>query len=1586
MDHPPRFLALAAILGLAGFTTISPLTAHAADAAWMWRAPLPQGNTLSAAAASPDTVVVLDGAGTYQSKQILTWKSSNPSWVAPKVDTPWGLRAVTWTGDRFVAAGERSEEGFFQSTDGINWSRIRGTSVNGAPVLQLASVGDTVVGITSNRKVWCSTDKGATWALSGELPSDGYTKMASNGQIFVAVGSSGKVASSSDGKTWTTRASGTTAQFQSLASNGSGFVAVGFVFNAGLMTSVFIKSSDGITWSQPEELPLDNWGSPRLFNSVFRCGNGYLAYAGEYFTSPDGSTWTSVGDEVFGNWPSSSPSDVQATSPVPGDSSKTFLFGQGGLIATFNGSNFETVVDNYLGGSISSGDIGSAAGLNNILLGVKMNGRFIESTDSTNFTSESFSSVQAVQRIGDKLVKCSYNNGISSGTFESTTDGATWSRLGTANFNAPDEDNRQGGVASFAGREQGPVVAVVLRTDTTNWPHRITPELYRSTDWNTWVQVPVATAGLAPYDSGWAPTAPTPQVQWDGSRFLLLAQSGRLWSSTDGASWVALPALPNDTAAYLSVNYWPGAPVSNLIYSFASNGSKIVARAGKADSGSFSARGPDRFFVYSNGSWKMTQLKEDSWGNGHNVVWNGSIFASGSRRTNLNTSPDGVTWTVRELGADVSNLVWTGSQFAGFTDFYGILTHPTGLSPVVPTGPYAEISPETLTAPSDGGIVTVDMKSDSSWSVSESLAWVTPVQSSGFYSDTIELRIAPNTTPLERTGAVKIVVKTLAATPTTLTTKTITIKQSGYISVGGSAQIVGSAGGSPTVNVSSPSPWKVTNTAKWLNVAAPGMSGDGTVPAGDNKTVTFTVQPNPLTTVRTATISLGGVPFTITQEAATRAITGNAGSFSVPVASKTSWTANSDAAWAILGKTSGTGAGNVPVTLQENPTSTARNATLTINGLTYKVAQSGQTIPLLHKGTYTGIVFPGAQQPALFTESRNSVFNDISDISGGITLTVTAGSNGTATYTGTLRMNGLTYTGKGSVNSAGTPWTISGPWTTSASPARTVNVNLNFVVDSANTKLVRGTVNDGSGALGALAGKQIYNGSSMQYAGRAQYVAKIGKAWPAAVSVSLSKAGVATFAGKFVDGTPLTMTVPVFGATGMDTEWGLLFFNSIYGAKGTLGGFYSESSDPADPSIILSTGSTTAWLPARAELPATDIARKLADDSAAHFELLPYNKPAANQAAIIWPANGAKPGFSDGQIDIPSVPPLTDPISAQIWLDNKKNAMSFATTQGANSKKFTFAFAPATGLLEGSFTIPVSHPENGAVSLGTRVVKFYGVAKQDFDNARANDGIEAFFLSPTISVKSIKDPSKMAEIIGKVLPGTLGRPVTNKFNITVAGKPLTVERWGTGPKAVVFFGYMPFTMADDLKTKFSAEDFQNLVGSEYSMFLWTYPDAAPFSQAESKFDAFVQDPDLALQNRLDFSTYASSVVSQIRAATGLTNVCLVGNSFGAGVVMADMAALASDPNVCFVLISPTEIFMPMTPPADNPLPRTILTTDALWDYYVYSVNAYLYLDARANGSLPDGYKPGTDNPHFIIGESASLPYVFDLIGQAFNLP
>jgi pimeloyl-ACP methyl ester carboxylesterase len=143
---------------------------------------------------------------------------------------------------------------------------------------------------------------------------------------------------------------------------------------------------------------------------------------------------------------------------------------------------------------------------------------------------------------------------------------------------------------------------------------------------------------------------------------------------------------------------------------------------------------------------------------------------------------------------------------------------------------------------------------------------------------------------------------------------------------------------------------------------------------------------------------------------------------------------------------------------------------------------------------------------------------------------------------------------------------------------------------------------------------------------------------------------------------------------------------------------------------------------------------------------------------------------------------------------------------------------------------------------------------------------------------------------------------------------------GTGPVGVVFFG----TSASAQMTKdlLAAQDsFNALLPDKCSLFLWAYPQSPPFDQVQPSIAAYLQGDTKKL--RPDFSGIASEVLAQLREKTGLEKWLLVGNSLGAGVLLWDHEKLAADPATSFLLISPTETFMP--PPGKLPAPqRTIL--------------------------------------------------------------
>lgn len=145
------------------------------------------------------------------------------------------------------------------------------------------------------------------------------------------------------------------------------------------------------------------------------------------------------------------------------------------------------------------------------------------------------------------------------------------------------------------------------------------------------------------------------------------------------------------------------------------------------------------------------------------------------------------------------------------------------------------------------------------------------------------------------------------------------------------------------------------------------------------------------------------------------------------------------------------------------------------------------------------------------------------------------------------------------------------------------------------------------------------------------------------------------------------------------------------------------------------------------------------------------------------------------------------------------------------------------------------------------------------------------------------------------------------FQIAVAGKQVTVNRLGKGPLGVIFFGHSDSKkMNEDILA--SVKEFPGLLPDKCSYFLWEYPESAPFDQVKNAIYAYLRGDKEKV--RPDFSKIASSVVQQIQKKTGIKGLLLVGNSLGAGVILWDYKSLAADPKTKFLLISPTEAFMP----------------------------------------------------------------------------
>lgn len=141
--------------------------------------------------------------------------------------------------------------------------------------------------------------------------------------------------------------------------------------------------------------------------------------------------------------------------------------------------------------------------------------------------------------------------------------------------------------------------------------------------------------------------------------------------------------------------------------------------------------------------------------------------------------------------------------------------------------------------------------------------------------------------------------------------------------------------------------WTVQSVPSWITITS-GGSGTG------NGTITYSVQANPTSNPRSATLAIGGVSFTVNQAGAclftltpnSRNVTAAAGtgSFTVTAPAGCNWTAVSNHAWlTVTGGASGSGNGTVNYSYQGN-LGAQRTGTITAGGQTFTLNQAAPAV------------------------------------------------------------------------------------------------------------------------------------------------------------------------------------------------------------------------------------------------------------------------------------------------------------------------------------------------------------------------------------------------------------------------------------------------------------------------------------------------------------------------------------------------------------------------------------------------------------------------------------------------------------------
>ena len=491
------------------------------------------------------------------------------------------------------------------------------------------------------------------------------------------------------------------------------------------------------------------------------------------------------------------------------------------------------------------------------------------------------------------------------------------------------------------------------------------------------------------------------------------------WTAVSSQAWLALssPSGTGNTTMTLTAQANPNATTRTATVTLSSAGlPDQVVTIVQAAVGTLSvstntlsiaapANSTKTFDIVTNSSWTATSSQ--TWLALNNASGTGNATMTLTAQANPTIATRTATVTVSVAGA--TSQVVTVTQEAGAATL--------------------TVSSATLTiaAPANS-TKTFDVVSNTTWTLASNSVWLVPSSTGGTGNATMTLTAAANPLTTVRTATVTI-------SATGAADQIITVTQE----VGAAALTVSSntltiaspANSTKTFDVISNTTWAVVSNETWL--VPNNTSGTG------NTTLTLTAAANPLTTVRTATItvSAAGVPdqiITVTQDAAGNVLAVNPNTLTIAapanstktfdVTSNINWTIVSNQTWLSVGTASGTANAPVTLTAAANPNATTRTATVTISGngvgnQTVIVTQEA-AVAVLTVSTNALTVAAPANSTKTFdvtsntnwTVSSNQAWLAVSKASGSAnaTITVTAQENtivATRTATVTISAAGL---------------------------------------------------------------------------------------------------------------------------------------------------------------------------------------------------------------------------------------------------------------------------------------------------------------------------------------------------------------------------------------------------------------------------------------------------------------------------------------------------------------------------------------------------------------------------------------------------
>ncbi|WP_025742668.1 BACON domain-containing protein [Aquimarina pacifica] len=236
--------------------------------------------------------------------------------------------------------------------------------------------------------------------------------------------------------------------------------------------------------------------------------------------------------------------------------------------------------------------------------------------------------------------------------------------------------------------------------------------------------------------------------------------------------------------------------------------------------------------------------------------------------------------------------------------------------------------------PETGETQTVTVTSNVDWTVSENSSWVSVNTNSGSNNGSIEITVDENTSTNTRTADITVeggdITRTITITQAAATIDDIlTVSAVSEFSADGETQ---------TVTITSNIDWTVSENSSWVSVNTDSGSNNGSIE--------ITVDENTSTNERTADITVEGGDITrtitITQAAAIiddiltvsaiSEFSADGDTQTVTITSNIDWTVSENGSWVSVNTDSGSNNGSIEITVDENTSTNARTADITVEG------------------------------------------------------------------------------------------------------------------------------------------------------------------------------------------------------------------------------------------------------------------------------------------------------------------------------------------------------------------------------------------------------------------------------------------------------------------------------------------------------------------------------------------------------------------------------------------------------------------------------------------------------------------------------